>query len=356
MTRLATRLTIFLLLAITSFALSAATTAEKPSASILLYHHVADDTPRSTSVTPDVFAKHLAYIDKHHTVVPLKAAVDAITNGGSLPDNAVVITFDDGYDNILTNAHPILRKYKMPYTIFINPDAIGVQKNQLTWDEVRKMQKEDVLFANHTLDHLHMLNRQPDESSAQWLERVWRNVEEAEAKIAEQTGTSVKYLAYPFGEFNSELANELKKHGYIGFGQHSGAAGTYSDTAAIPRFPAAGPYANLDSLKTKMASLAMPVTHNTIDNPEVTSSQLHTNMTLTVSGDDVSLNQTSCFFNGEQLDVKQEDKAITVTLELDLPVGRSRINCTAPSKSMSGRYYWYSQPFFLANSAGKYPN
>ncbi|MEC7469752.1 MAG: hypothetical protein VYC51_07900, partial [Pseudomonadota bacterium] len=37
---------------------------------ILLYHHVAENTPRSTSVTPDEFAEHLAFIKANYVVFP----------------------------------------------------------------------------------------------------------------------------------------------------------------------------------------------------------------------------------------------------------------------------------------------
>ena len=45
---------------------------------ILLYHHVSDSTPKSTSVTPEVFAQHMAYLSNHHTVIPLTKAIDAL--------------------------------------------------------------------------------------------------------------------------------------------------------------------------------------------------------------------------------------------------------------------------------------
>ena len=48
-----------------------------------------------------------------------------------------------------------------------------------------------------------------------WLEKVWQNVESAEKKIEDKLDISFKYLAYPFGEYNTALANKLKAEGYI---------------------------------------------------------------------------------------------------------------------------------------------
>ena len=327
-----------------------------PNAAILLYHHVSSSTPASTSISPEAFKSHMEYLDAHHTVVSLQDVVSAIQHNSTLPENAVAITFDDGYANILDNAHPILADLGFPYTVFINPDEIGVGPKQLTWEQVIAMHNDGVVFANHTLDHLHMLNGEQAMGERAWLEKVWQNVESAEKKIEDKLDISLKYLAYPFGEYNTALANKLKAEGYIGFGQHSGAVGPSSDMQALPRFPAAGPYANLATLKTKLNSLAMPVTQSSHKDPRMTARNLSSPISLTIDSDDVRLTQVNCFFGGDPIETSLEENVLTFTLDETLPVGRSRVNCTAPSNAQSGRYYWYSTPFFVADENGNYPD
>lgn len=327
-----------------------------PNAAILLYHHVSSSTPASTSISPEAFKSHMEYLDAHHTVVSLQDVVSAIQHNTTLPENAVAITFDDGYANILDNAHPILADLGFPYTVFINPDEIGVGPKQLTWEQVIAMHNDGVVFANHTLDHLHMLNGEQAMGERAWLEKVWQNVESAEKKIEDKLDISLKYLAYPFGEYNTALANKLKAEGYIGFGQHSGAVGPSSDMQALPRFPAAGPYANLATLKTKLNSLAMPVTQSSHKDPRMTARNLSSPISLTIDSDDVRLTQVNCFFGGDPIETSLEENVLTFTLDETLPVGRSRVNCTAPSNAQTGRYYWYSTPFFVADENGNYPD
>ena len=327
-----------------------------PNAAILLYHHVSSSTPASTSISPEAFKSHMEYLDAHHTVVSLQDVVSAIQHNSTLPENAVAITFDDGYANILDNAHPILADLGFPYTVFINPDEIGVGPKQLTWEQVIAMHNDGVVFANHTLDHLHMLNGEQAMGERAWLEKVWQNVESAEKKIEDKLDISLKYLAYPFGEYNTALANKLKAEGYIGFGQHSGAVGPSSDMQALPRFPAAGPYANLATLKTKLNSLAMPVTQSSHKDPRMTTRNLSSPISLTIDSDDVRLTQVNCFFGGDPIETSLEENVLTFTLDETLPIGRSRVNCTAPSNAQSGRYYWYSTPFFVADENGNYPD
>lgn len=325
------------------------------NAVILQYHHVANDTPAITSTRPEVFAEHMAYLSEHFHVMPLKSIVEALQAGQPLPDKAIAITFDDGYANILKNAHPIMAKYDFPYTVFINPPAIGVAGNQLTWDEIAMMDEQGADFANHTLDHLHMLNRLDSESNEAWLSRVVGNVEEAERQLTEKVGYSFKYLAYPFGEYNTKLKNTLTERGYVSFAQYSGGVASFSDFGAIPRFPAGGRYANLKTLKTKMASLAFPIESNSITDP-VVHDNMPATMVLTLNNDDFYMSMVSCFWQGERMETKRDGNVLTVPLPEKFPTGRSRINCTVPSKAHTGRFYWYSQPFFKARADGSFPD
>lgn len=70
-------------------------------------------------VEPRVFRTHLDELRCHYEVVPLHRVIDALTGKDELPDNAVAITFDDGYRNNLTLAAPILKEFGFPAAFFI---------------------------------------------------------------------------------------------------------------------------------------------------------------------------------------------------------------------------------------------
>ena len=320
---------------------------------ILQYHHVALDTPNSTSVTPEVFAKHMAYLSENHEVIALEDALNAIKNKQPLPKRSVAITFDDGFTNILENAHPILVQYNFPYTVFINPAIIGELRNQLTWQQIKQMQPL-AMFANHTLDHAHLLTKYGNESTAQWLKRAMNDINQAEKLMQEQLGYSKKWLAYPFGEFNQTLKQTLLDQGYIGFGQQSGAVNHFSDFGALPRFPAAGVYASLDSLKVKLNSLAMPVKSVKPSKVEYKPDELIDELVLDISDKDVRLTAFACYFKGEKLKFMGDDERVTVKVNHTTVPGRARINCTASSNRQPSRYYWYSYPIFTATHEGEF--
>lgn len=320
---------------------------------MLQYHHVATDTPPVTSISPSDFASHMQHLAANHSVISLDEALSSIKNNTPLPDKSVVITFDDGYINILENAHPILKEYNFPYTIFINPAIIGNTPSQLSWEQVKSMQPL-ATFANHTLDHIHLLTRNENETESKWLKRVMKDINQAEELITEQLGYSKKWLAYPYGEFNNTLKKQLEKEGYVGFAQQSGAVSTYSDFGALPRFPAAGIYANLNSLKTKLNSLAMPVEVISPLDTEFEPGNSISSIELRVLTDDVQMSNFACYFKGKPVKVTKTDRNIEAQIDHTLMPGRARVNCTAPSNRLRGRFYWHSVPMFTPTKTGEF--
>jgi peptidoglycan/xylan/chitin deacetylase (PgdA/CDA1 family) len=323
---------------------------------ILQYHHVSTETPRSTSVSPQELEQHMAYLAEYHTVISLETAVNGLTSKTPFPKGAVVITFDDGYKNILDNGHPILTKYGFEYTIFINPAQIDTLSSHLSWEEVKKMSNEGVTFANHTQDHLHLLDRYPKESKADWLARIEQNINAAEESLSQQLGYSKKWLAYPYGEFDVDIKAMLKEMGYIGLGQHSGGVGELSNMQSLPRYPAAGRFASLDTLLTKINSLAMPVTQVVPLRYVMAIGEVIGEIKVDVLLNDISFNRIACYFGGDPLPITKTEKGFSINIDSPFYAGRTRVNCTAPSVQQSDRFYWYSIPFFTPQKDGTYLN
>ena len=342
------------LLMILTCALLSINTWAKDNAVILLYHHVSHSTPGVTSVSPETFREHMQYLAEHHQVLPLKEVIETLQNKQPLSDKAVVITFDDGYKNIYNNAHPILKEFSFPYTIFINPPLIGKVSYQLDWQQVKIMANEGASFANHGIQHSHMLTKNQSESEENWLLRSLLEIETAETILKNNLGYSLKYFAYPYGEFDFKLKNRLRAYGYIGFAQHSGAIASYSDFSALPRYPSAGIYSNIQSLKVKLNSLAMPVDNVSSYDPKVELYSDTESLSFNVKTDDLLPQQINCFQNGQNLNMFLKGNTVSVDINPITQPGRHRVNCTAPSISETNRYYWFSQPFFMPTIEGKW--
>lgn len=100
---------------------------------ILSYHRIADPgiDPWGLSVSPENFENQLSVIRKIGAPVSLHDFVSSY-QAGNIPQNAVVITFDDGYSDNFTEALPLLKEFDIPATIFVSSGFIG--KPYFWWD------------------------------------------------------------------------------------------------------------------------------------------------------------------------------------------------------------------------------
>lgn len=316
------------------------------AAVMLIYHHVAEDTPRVSSVTAAEFRGHLQYLrDNHFQVIGLDVLIDQLKSGKPIADNAVVITFDDSYENNFTTAHPILQEFGYPYTIFISPGDIDKGTGPvMNWQQIKQMSEDGVLVANHAMWHEHMARPEPGESEADWLKRMRQSILDAERRIKEETGQNHQWLAYPYGEFSAKLEQLVQELGFIGIGQQSGAIGPLTKLTRIPRYPAAGQYADLKDLAQKLRTLAFPITDYLAADQVIRANPPTLRLQLDIT--DFRKQQLRCFAGAEVLEpVWLNDNTFEVKASKALNRGRSRYNCTAPSLSKKGYFYWYSQPW-----------
>ena len=322
---------------------------------ILQYHHVGEKTPFSTSVTPNQFQAHMDYLDEAGFVVlDLSSALAKIREGKSLPEKSVAITFDDAYLNIYQSGFPILKEKGYPFTIFINTQPIRQKnKNFLNWDQMREMQRSGVSFANHTDSHPYMLRLDESETDVAWQKRMRKEIEQVEKKLVTELGVSPNMLAYPYGESNVWLRQQLAQNKMIGFGQQSGVVNIDSDFSNLPRFPASGAYAKLSALKTKLASLPMPLASFT--NGGDFAHELPVTLDLEFKSEKYRLKELACYVSG-QGQAKLEwisSTRVKVVAEQAFKYGRGRINCTMPS-TKNGQYHWFSNVWIRPKAKQSY--
>ncbi|PTB90038.1 polysaccharide deacetylase [Pseudidiomarina aestuarii] len=330
---------------------------------ILQYHHIGDDTPRVTSVTVEELEAHFEFLaDNKFTVLSLTEAAERIETG-ILPERAAAITIDDGWRNVYSEGLELFQKYNYPFTIFVNPKLMAeTPRLYMTWDQLESLQEYGATIANHSQSHSHMTWRLEHESEAEWLARQRSEVLAAQEEIDQRLGEQPKLFAYPYGEYNPQLAEMLVEEGFLAFAQHSGPWGEYSPTGAIPRFPASAQYANLETLKTKLLSLPLPVVQAKPESMIQSGSEVRPTVELTVEvSEHYRLSQMNCFYGSAVIQpqwsaVDEGLSRATIELPNDLTIGRSRLNCTVPSAKQNGRFYWYSHPFVRPDENGRWPD
>ena len=335
--------------------------ANAKSLVVLQYHHVSKQTPKSTSIDPALYRAHLKHLeDKKFDIVDILQLKKWLERGDALPDRAVVITFDDGYKSVYTTAYPELKKRGWPFTVFVNTKAHD-EKNPhfMSWDQLREMTKYGAVIANHTDSHPHLIRQQSYESYQQWQSRRLAEVEFAEKRIKKELGEGHKLFAYPYGEYDQKLQANLKRMGFLAFGQQSGPISKASSHQALPRFAFGGVYGDLSDFATKVNSLPFPESRIKVSNSngKVLEDPLlpegEGKPVLRIASPLMAyIEQVACYASG-QGKIKSEIRGGTLVAYANrpLPPGRSRYNCTAHAGA--GRYYWHSQLFIrrLPNGA-----
>ncbi len=107
---------------------------------VLTYHRVDEPAarpwldPSLISATPEAFDEQMRYLSKHYNIVTITDILTALRtrNSNDLPARAVAVTFDDGYFDFEEHAWPILKRYRIPVTLFV-PTAYPDQPERTFW-------------------------------------------------------------------------------------------------------------------------------------------------------------------------------------------------------------------------------
>jgi len=195
---------------------------------ILMYHHVGDNRPSGAwlYVRPAIFAQQMDFlIGKGYTAITLPEVMAGLA-GGALPAKPVVITFDDGYADIFTQAYPILHQKNLKATVFIITQLLE-GSDYMTWEQLREMNSSGIMtIGNHTLSH-RALPKLTEE-------QVRDEIVSAREILNSHLGINVNTFAYPFGNASPTATKIL---GEIG----TAAAVTASRGLACAKLPYALP-------------------------------------------------------------------------------------------------------------------
>ncbi len=191
---------------------------------ILMYHKIGDPPPGSKLkklwVSAGQFWQQMAYLKKHH-YLPL-TFFDMLSlqeKGRAVPDNGVVISFDDGYLNNYEVAFPILREFNFKAVIFLVVNAVGkdnfwhdpqneIRIPMLSWAQAEKMQSWGIEFGSHTMSHIRLSKLGP--------KTIQEELDSSRRIIAEKLRKEPVSFANPYGNGQDDQAIQgmIQKAGY----------------------------------------------------------------------------------------------------------------------------------------------
>lgn len=209
---------------------------------VLMYHHVTDDTDQRYVISPEQFAAHMAFLyenDLHP--ITLTEFLQFVDTGVMTTENAVLITFDDGYESYYTEAFPILKQYGFPSVNFLIAgrlrDTIERKRENMTtplsFQQVKEMLSSGLVEVGSHTYSLHEQETKNEwgelgpETAPVYLGELHRLEEEQEYRdrlyvdfIMSRVGLSdlvkkpIEAISFPFGFTNDMVTQTAQQAGY----------------------------------------------------------------------------------------------------------------------------------------------
>ncbi len=201
------------------------TELKEDSLYVLTYHNIAS-SGNIYSRSAEEFERDLNYfIENDFNIVSPTLLLSYFDGKADLPQNPVLITFDDGYTGVYTKAYPLLQQYQISAIFFVLTSRVGVFRDFVTWEQLSEMQSARVFsIESHThnahfyvseADGLHAALTSriplPDgtlESYEAYRQRVAQDLKKSKDLIEMHINKKVHFLSVPFGSANREV-NEI---------------------------------------------------------------------------------------------------------------------------------------------------
>lgn len=216
----------------------------------LTFHDVRDDVLKQGdkdlyAISTQNLVQYFEWLkqSKWHPVT-LKEIMHAKKTGQALPENSVVISFDDGALSSYTHVYPLLKQYKIPAVFAIVTswtngntqaayEAYG-QGNLMTWAQMREMQQSGLVeFASHS-DDLHkgilanpQKNQEPAalthqyfplekryETDQEYQQRIFKDLVKSKEVLRKELGIDSLAIIWPYGAVSSQTEKIAEQAGY----------------------------------------------------------------------------------------------------------------------------------------------
>ena len=295
---------------------------------ILMYHRFGEDDFPSTNVRLEQFEEHLEILAQgRYNVWPLDDVVSHLQTGKPLPDRTIAITIDDAYLSVYEQAVPRLAIYGFTATIFVATQPVdrGL-RGYMSWDQLRELQAAGFGIGSQTRSHPHMHRLSVSDNRDELLV--------SNDRFLEELGMRPNLLAYPYGEYNLDVINEVRDAGFIAaFGQHSGIAHGYAMNEQ---------YGSRDRLE--LAINGLPLKVNQLVPEDVVLGENPPAYGFTLASDMDQERQLRCFTSRYgKLKVAILGRRAEIRMPGPLSGPRAKVNCTMPGPE--GRWRWFGRQF-----------
>jgi peptidoglycan/xylan/chitin deacetylase (PgdA/CDA1 family) len=228
-----------------------------PRIPVLNYHHVHWGEESFFRVTPTVLRTQMELLLAENYVPIYPAQLIALKGVTEVAPKYVLVSFDDGYEDFLLYAWPVLKELGIATTMFIISDYIGGWNNwdpiragrqrHLSLEQLKALKGEGVAFGSHSRSHAALV----------WLTNsaLIAELRESQSALEELLDMRIRTFAYPGGHANRRVCEMTGRYYDLGFATSVRLSGSFCDPYRIPRLDPSF-HQDLDAFRREMQAHA----------------------------------------------------------------------------------------------------
>ncbi len=182
--------------------------------SILGYHDFKERGGSPMIISGTKFREQMKAIKESRIpVIPLSDVLAWRKGLKNIPEEAICITMDDGWEGVHTYAYPVLKEHGFPFTIYLYQKYVNIGGRSLSWAQIKEMMANGCEVGSHSVSH-ESLRQKKGRSEADhqlWVVGELKDSKEFLEKNLKITCTS---FAYPFGSFDESNTETALQVGY----------------------------------------------------------------------------------------------------------------------------------------------
>jgi peptidoglycan/xylan/chitin deacetylase (PgdA/CDA1 family) len=181
---------------------------------VLTYHSI-DDSGSVISTSAETFGRQMQFLhDRGFRTLTVAGLSENIRNREKIDERTVVLTFDDGFENFLTSAMPVLQEYSFTATVFAvtnlcggfndwagNPGSFPRSK-LMSWQQLKEISDYGIEIGSHTFSHRDLTKLIKHDADIE--------ISQSRKMIEDAIGHEVRSFAYPYGRYNDVIVNSIR--------------------------------------------------------------------------------------------------------------------------------------------------
>ncbi len=179
---------------------------------VLTYHHVAPLSPqagkvlRMNAVSPEAFSAQMAYLAEQGWVTISPTQLGAyLARGEPLPPKPIIVSMDDGYEDVYTAAYPVFRRTGLRPVLFVVTQYLG-HKPYLTWEQLQELVLAGFAVGSHGINHANLRKAKDAE--------LLRQIRDSKAVLEKRLSITIDAFCYPYALYDKRAVAVLSDQKY----------------------------------------------------------------------------------------------------------------------------------------------